>query len=82
MIKDPMTGSPARVTDGKLSVTPIFEDDDGNEIDMASFVKDVRERLLILDASFKKHDKYPALKDAYDQYKLIEKLIQDDAKKS
>lgn len=48
-------------------------------VNVGDFMKTVGERLLILEADFKKHDKYPALKDAYDQYKVLEKLLNDDS---
>jgi len=39
----------------------------------------LEERLLILQNNIEKHEKYSALKDLYDQYKMIEALIgQDD----
>jgi len=36
------------------------------------------ERLKIIEADFEKHEKYPALKDLYDQYKMIESMIDGD----
>jgi hypothetical protein len=40
----------------------------------------MKERLLILTPAFEKHEKYAALKKAYDNYKMIEALIQEDRK--
>lgn len=54
-----------------------------NEIDLdelADFVKIMRERMLILVPDFEKHEKYAALKKAYDHYKMIEALLQEDKK--
>lgn len=33
------------------------------------------ERLLVIEANFQKMEKYPALKEAYNNYKLIEALV-------
>ena len=55
----------------------------GNEIDvdeLAEMMKIMKERLLILIPDFEKHEKYAALKKAYDNYKMIEALIQEDRK--
>jgi hypothetical protein len=55
----------------------------GNEIDvdeLAVMMKIMKERLLILIPAFEKHEKYAALKKAYDNYKMIEALIQEDRK--
>ena len=38
-------------------------------------LKALKERFLILEEDFQKHRQYPALKKAYDQYKLIESLL-------
>lgn len=43
--------------------------------ELAELMKIMRERLLILVPNFEKHEKYEALKKAYDQYKLIEAMI-------
>lgn len=55
---------------------------DRNVIDLdeaAETLEIVRERLLILVPAFEKHEKYPALKKAYEHYKLIEKIIQEES---
>lgn len=46
---------------------------------VAETLEIVRERLLILVPAFEKHEKYPALKKAYEHYKLIEKIIQEES---
>lgn len=54
-----------------------------NEInldELADFVKIMRERMLILVPDFEKHEKYAALKKAYDNYKIIEALLQEEKK--
>jgi len=55
--------------DGKLTV-------DGQ--DVGEFMRSMKDRFLIIEANFKKHEQYPALKDAYEKYKLIESLLRDD----
>lgn len=55
----------------------------GNSVDLdelAEMMKIMKERLLILIPAFEKHEKYAALKKAYDNYKMIEALIQEDRK--
>ena len=46
--------------------------------EMAEIVNSMKERLLILVPNFEKHEKYPALKEAYEHYKLIEALCKED----
>ena len=56
---------------------PVLSTDKG-KIDLnelAEMMKIMRERLLILVPDFEKHEKYEALKKAYDHYKLIEAMI-------
>lgn len=45
--------------------------------DLAETVATLKERLLILTPQFEKHELYPALKAAYENYKLIERMIQE-----
>lgn len=54
------------------------EKNDINLDELAEMVKIMRERLLILVPNFEKHEKYEALKKAYDHYKLIEAMIIGD----
>ena len=35
----------------------------------------IEERLAILEPHLQDHEQYPALKEAYDQYKTVEKLM-------
>jgi hypothetical protein len=37
--------------------------------------------MLILQPNFEKMEQYPALKEAYDNYKLVEALIANDSDK-
>jgi hypothetical protein len=46
--------------------------------EMAEVIETVKERLLILTPAFEKHEKYPALKEAYEHYKLIEALCREE----
>ncbi len=41
----------------------------------------IEERLCILSPAFELHEKYPALKEAYDAYCLVEKLVNENSKK-
>ena len=55
-----------------------------NEInldEMATLMETLKERLLILTPNFEKHEKYPALKEAYEHYKLIEALCKEEESK-
>lgn len=45
---------------------------------LKTFMEKVEERLLILQPDPAKLEKYAALRKAYDHYKLLEKLIQED----
>ena len=44
-------------------------------VDVLAAIKALQERLLILQPNMELMDEYPALKDAYDQYKVLEKLL-------
>lgn len=49
-----------------------------HEIDideLAEFIDVVKKRLLILTPNFEKHEKYPMLKELYDEYKAMERLL-------
>jgi len=46
-----------------------------NGVDVGEFMESVNKRLLILQDDFEKHEKYPALKQLYEQYKMMEKLL-------
>lgn len=60
----------------------IIKDPDTNaETDVTEFIKTINERMLILQPNFEAMDEYPALKDAYDQYKMLEKLLMKNNKK-
>ena len=49
--------------------------------EMARMMDTLKERMLILTPAFEKHEKYPALKEAYDHYKLIEALCREEETK-
>ena len=48
--------------------------------EVADLVKILKERLLVIIPDFEKHEKYAALKKAYDHYKLIEAMVQEETK--
>ena len=56
---------------------PIFSTDKGklHVNELIELVETLKERLLIITPNFEKHEKYAALKKAYDNYKLIEAMI-------
>ena len=56
------------------------EKNDINLDELADLIKILKERLLIIVPDFEKHEKYSALKKAYDHYKLIEAMIQEEKK--
>lgn len=50
----------------------------GSEIDideLADLIKVLKERLLVITPNFEMHEKYPMLKELYDEYKAMEKLL-------
>jgi hypothetical protein len=49
------------------------------EVDeIIDFMKTMRKRMLVITPMFELHEKYPALKEAYENYLLIEKLVSGD----
>ena len=44
-------------------------------MDVGDFMKTISRRFLVLQDDFEKHEKYPALKDLYEQYKVMEALL-------
>jgi hypothetical protein len=48
---------------------------------VAETLETILERMLILQPNFEKMEQYPALKEAYDNYKLVEALIANDSDK-
>lgn len=43
--------------------------------ELADIIETLKKRLLILTPSFEMHEKYPMLKQLYDEYKAMEKLL-------
>lgn len=76
-VGEPNTFGPGTVliSDGLLSVSSwqIPETNDLKKIQERLSV--VEERLLIIYPDKEMHEKYPALKEAYEAYKVIEKLV-------
>jgi hypothetical protein len=56
------------------------EDREINLNELADMMAIMRDRFLILVPNFEKHEKYTALKKAYDHYKLIEAMLQEEKK--
>jgi hypothetical protein len=46
--------------------------------EIIEFMDVMKKRMLVLTPMFELHEKYPALKQAYDDYLLIEKLVSGD----
>lgn len=46
--------------------------------ELSELISVMKERLLIITPNFEKHEKYAALKKAYDHYKLLEAMISGD----
>lgn len=51
-----------------------------NVDELADTLELIKKRFLVLTDNFEKHEKYPMLKQAYEEYKMLEKLISDDTK--
>jgi hypothetical protein len=49
--------------------------------EVVDFMRAIKDRLLILTPNFEKHEKFPALKEMYDQYRVMERLMIEDLKK-
>ena len=43
--------------------------------ELADMMATLKKRLLILTPSFEMHEKYPMLKEMYDEYKAMERLL-------
>lgn len=43
--------------------------------ELAELIKVLKERLLVITPNFEMHEKYPMLKELYDEYKALEKLL-------
>lgn len=48
--------------------------------EVVDFMREIKDRLLILTPNFEKHEKFPALKELYDQYRVMEKLMKEELK--
>lgn len=49
--------------------------------DIAETVAVLKERLLVLTPNFELHEKYPVLKDLYEQYKVVEAMLKEEEPK-
>lgn len=52
-----------------------IELEDGTKYDLVEFMQTMSQRFLILQPNFEAHEKYPALKEAYEHYLTIEALV-------
>lgn len=53
---------------------PLMIEYNGSKIDVGQSITLLMERLCLIEPNLKLHDKYPALKEAYDAYKAIEAM--------
>ena len=58
----------------------IIDPETSEQVDVLASIKAIEERLLILRPNFEAMKQYPALKDAYEQYKMLEKLLMEQGK--
>lgn len=58
----------------------VIEDDAGEVTNVGEFMKTISERLCVLQPNLEAHEHYPALKDAYEKYKMLEKLLANGKK--
>lgn len=49
--------------------------------EMAEMMAMLKDRLLILTPNFELHEKYPVLKDLYEQYKVVEAMLKEEDNK-
>jgi hypothetical protein len=56
----------------------VLEEKDGTQINVNEFIKTMNDRFCVLQPNFEAMEEYPALKDAYDQYKMLEKLLMEN----
>ena len=86
------TGSYTSSTAMSTSILSIMAEGDGDAMiktkkntinldEMATMMNTIKERLLILTPNFELHEKYPVLKDLYEQYKVVEAMLKEDDKK-
>lgn len=62
-----------------------IQDKNGKRIavdELLDFVETMKKRFLILEPMFEKHEQYPALKAAYENYLLIERMCLGDEDKA
>jgi hypothetical protein len=72
-----ISASPVSISKPKT----IFLSSDGKEVsvdEIVDFMDIMKRRMLILTPDFEKHEKFPALKEAYEQYLVLDKLMRED----
>lgn len=60
--------------------SPLVINHNGTQIDVAQTLVMIMDRLCIIEPSFELHDKYPALREAYEAYKSLEALCKSGEK--
>lgn len=60
--------------------SPLVIEYGGTKIDVGQAITMLMERLCIIQPSFELHEKYPALKEAYEAYKSLEALCKSGDK--
>ena len=60
--------------------SPLVIEYGGTKIDVGQAISMLMERLCIIQPSFELHEKYPALKEAYEAYKSLEALCKSGEK--
>lgn len=64
---DSNTVQAATISTAKGSVVDVDE--------LADLIKVLKQRLLVITPNFEMHEKYPMLKELYDEYKAMERLL-------
>lgn len=57
--------------------TDVYIERNGKRIAVGKTLEQIMERLCIIEPAFELIEKYPALKEAYDNYKMIEALVKN-----
>lgn len=65
-------GTSNRVTSNDISISRSY-----GTLYIAQAIEELQQRMCIVEPNFKKMENYPALKEAYDNYKLVESLINE-----
>ena len=61
----------------------VFQGSNGKQVtvdEVIDFMEIMKRRMLILEPNFQKHELFPALKEAYENYMVLERLMNDSHK--